>query len=181
MPELYIGNVSKQIQTFCYRSPERPGVIAQTIPIGGQIRISPDGRHVDLAPPDIDAILDQHRAYGIVDINDIDSKQSPFSGLCYSIGKPLTPERLRKAMFKKEEALKAFGQKLRQEAALATNLQMEEASGGRLRELEMSFEEQEPGGGYADNADHSSEGILVTKSAQPGTPTPINMAGRARR
>jgi hypothetical protein len=180
MPELYVGNVSKQIQTFCYRSPERPGVIAQTIPIGGQIRISPDGRHTDLATPEIDAILDQHRAYGLIDINEIDSKQSPFNGLCYSIGKPLTPEKMRKAMLKKEEALKAFGQKLRQEAALAVNAQIDESSGGRLRELEMSFEEKEPSGGYADNADHASEGILVTKSAQPGAPTPINMAGRRR-
>src|SRR6516164_2926384 len=100
MPELYIGNVSKQVQQFSYRSPERPGVIVQTIPIGGQIRVSPNGQHIDLNPIEIDAILAQHRAYGIVDVDDIDTKQSPFSGVCYSIGKPISVDKLRRAMQK---------------------------------------------------------------------------------
>src|ERR1700746_2018319 len=138
MPELYIGNVSKQIQQFCYRAPERPGVITQTIPIGGQIRVSPNGQIIDLSTPEIDAILAQHRAYGIVDMDDIDNKQSPFSGGCYSIGKPISVDKLRKAMVKKEESLRAFGQRLRQEAALAVNSQIEEQIGAPLRQLEMS-------------------------------------------
>jgi hypothetical protein len=180
MPELYIGNMSKQIQQFAYRSPERPGVITQVIPIGGQIRVSPNGMHVDLSTPEIDSIISQHRAYGIVAIDEVDKNQSPFSATCYSIGKPITPERLRKAMLKKEEALEAFGRKLRQEAAIAVNSQIEEASGGPLRELEMSFTEVEPKGGYVDDTDHTAEGVLVTRSAQPGAPTPIEI-GRRRR
>jgi hypothetical protein len=182
MPELYIGNMSKQIQQFAYRSPERPGVITQIIPIGGQIRVSPNGMHVDLSTPEIDSIISQHRAYGIVPIEEVDKAQSPFSATCYSIGKPITPEKLRKAMLKKEEALEAFGRKLRQEAAIAVNSQIEEAAGGRpLRELEMSFEEVEPKGGYTDDIDHTSEGVLVTRSAQPGAPTPIEIGRRGRR
>ena len=174
MPELYIGNVSKQIQQFCYRSPERPGVITQTIPIGGQIRISPNGQLIDLSPPEIEAILSQHRTYGIVDIDDIDNKQSPFSGICYSIGKPMSPEKLRRAMVKKEESLKMFGQRLRQEAALALNSQIEEQIGAPLRNLEMSFEEEEPRSGYADELDHLSEGVRVTREQAEGSITPLN-------
>jgi hypothetical protein len=174
MPELYIGNVSKQIQQFCYRSPERPGVITQTIPIGGQIRISPNGQLVDLSPPEIEAILSQHRTYGIVDIDDIDNKQSPFSGICYSIGKAMSPEKLRRAMVKKEESLKAFGQRLRQEAALAVNSQIEEQIGAPLRNLEMSFEEEEPRSGYADELDHLSEGVRVTRDQVEGSITPLS-------
>src|SRR5215475_2148829 len=180
MPALYIGNVSKQVQIFTYRSPERPGVIAQHIPIGGQIRVSPNGAHYDLSPPEIDAIISQHRTYGLVEIDEIDKKQNPFSALCYSIGKEMTAEKLRRAMLKKEESVKLFGQKLRQEAALAVNSQIEEQSGQRLRELEMSFEEEEPSGGYAEDADHNSEGILVTRSAEPGAPTPIEIGRRGR-
>jgi hypothetical protein len=170
MPELYIGNVSKQIQQFCYRSPDRPGVIVQTIPIGGQIRISPNGQHVDLSPLEIDAIIAQHSAYGIVNVSDIDNKQSPFNGVCYSIGKPISAEKLRRAMLKKEEALGVFGQKLRQEAALAVNSQIEEQIGAPLRQLEMSFEEVEPKGGYADDVDHLAEGVRVTREAEGVTP-----------
>lgn len=165
MPELYIGNVSKQIFQFCYRSPDRPGVITQTIPIGGQIRISPNGVHVDLSPPEIDAIIDQHRAYGIVAIEDVDRLRGPFDGICYSVGKQISVEKLRRAMVKKEEALKAFGQKMRQEAALAVNSQIEEQIGAPLRQLEMSFQEEEPKGGYADEVDHMAEGVRVTREA----------------
>ncbi len=179
MPELYIGNVSKQIFQFSYRSPERPGVIVQTIPIGGQIRVSPNGQHVDLSTPEIDSILAQHRTYGLVAIEDVDSVQSPFSGLCYSIGKPMTPEKLRRAMQKKEDALKLYGQKLRQEAALAVNSQIEEQIGTPLRQLEMSFQEEEPKGGYSgtDDTEHVAEGVRVIRERDAVTP----MEGRRGR
>jgi hypothetical protein len=177
MPELYIGNVSKQVFQFAYRSPERPGVIVQTIPIGGQIRITPNGVHVDLSPPEIDAIISQHRTYGIVAIEDIDRLNGPFDGLCYSIGKAMSVDKLRKAMQKKEEALKFFGQKMRKEAALAVNSQIEEQIGAPLRQLEMSFQEEEPRSGYADELDHVAEGIRVTR--QEGV-TPLD-TGRRRR
>jgi hypothetical protein len=166
MPELYIGNISKQIFQFAYRSPERPGVIVQTIPIGGQIRISPNGTHVDLSTPEIESILNQHVTYGLVDIDEVDAKQNPHSGLCYSIGKAMTPEKLRKAMLKKEESLVEYGKKLRQEAALAVNSQIEEQIGAPLRELEMSFQEIEPRSGYADDFDHLAEGVRVTRQSE---------------
>jgi hypothetical protein len=165
VPELYIGNISKQVYQFAYRSPERPGVIVQTIPIGGQIRISPNGQHVDLSTPEIESILDQHRTYGIVSIDDVSEKQSPFSGLCYSIGKQITVEKLRRAMLKKEEAHKVYGQQMRREAALAVNSQIEEQIGAPLRQLEMSFQEEEPRSGYADELDHVAEGVRVTRES----------------
>lgn len=164
MPELYIGNVSKQIHQFCYRSPERPGVIVQPIPIGGQIRISPNGSHIDLSPPEIDAIIDQHRTYGIVSIDDIDRMHGPFDGICYSIGKPISAEKLRRAMIRKDDALNEFGKKMRQEAALAVNSQIEQ-TGYPINQLEMSFEEEEPKGGFSNDLEHIAEGVRVTRNA----------------
>jgi hypothetical protein len=166
MPELYIGNVSKQIFQFAYRIQERPGVIYQTIPIGGQIRVSPNGQITDLSTPEIDYIINQHKTYGIVPVEEVDSGQSPFNGLCYSIGKPMSVEKLRRAMLKKEEALKEHGTKLRREAALAVNSQIEEQIGAPLRELEMSFQEEEPRSGYADDLDHVAEGVRVTRQSE---------------
>jgi hypothetical protein len=179
MPELYIGNVSKQIVQFAYRSPERPGVIVQTIPIGGQIRISPNGVHVDLSTPEIEAIIGQHITYGIVAVDDVEKSQSPFNGLCYSIGKQISVEKLRRAMLKKEDALKEFGQKLRKEAALAVNSQIEEQIGAPLRQLEMSFQEEEPRSGYADELDHLAEGVRVTRQSE--TIASIEQGRRGRR
>jgi hypothetical protein len=165
MPELYIGNVSKQIFQFCYRSPERPGVIVQTIPIGGQIRISPNGQHVNLSTPEIDAILEQHKTYGLVSVDDIDRMRGPFDGICYSIGKQISVEKLRRAMVRKDDSLKEFGKTMRQEAALAVNSQIEGQIGSPLRQLEMSFQEEDPKGGYIDELSHVAEGVRVTREA----------------
>jgi hypothetical protein len=164
VPELYIGNISKQIQQFAYRTIERTGIITQTIPIGGQIRITPNGIRSDLTSQEIDYIIDQHRIYGLVPLEEIGSINQS-NNLCYSIGKQISVEKLYKAMKKKEEALNAYGQKLRQEAALAVNTQIENQIGTPLRELEMSFTEEEPKSGYADDLDHLSEGVRVTRLA----------------
>lgn len=164
MPELYIGNVSKQIQMFAYRTPEKSGLVTQPIPIGGQIRISPNGANSDLSTPEIDAIVGQHKMYGLISIDNLEDRSSPFSGLVYSIGKPLSVDKLRKAMHKNEEMLQALGRKMRQEAALAVNSQIEEQIGAPLRQLEMSFTEVEPKSGYNEDLDHLAEGIRVTRS-----------------
>jgi hypothetical protein len=165
MPELFIGNVSKQIQMFAYRVPERQGIITQTIPIGTQIRVAPNGINTDLSPLEVDAIIAQHRVYGIRPAEDLKENSSPFNGLIYSIGKPITVEKLQKAMRKKDDELKEFGAKVRQEAALAVNSQIEEQIGAPLRNLEMSFQEEEPRGGYSDDLDHIAEGVRVTRES----------------
>jgi hypothetical protein len=174
MPELYIGNATKQVHQFTYRSPERPGVIVQTIPMGGQVQISPNGVHRDLSTPEIDAIIAQHRTYGIISIEEVDQMQGPFDGLCYSIGKPISMDKLHRVMKKKDDLMQHFGQKMRQEAALAVNQQIE-GQIGPLRQLEMSFIEEEPKSGYSDDLTHLSEGVRVTRdqdintiSADPG-------------
>lgn len=178
MPELYVGNVSKQIVQFAYRALERPGIVLQTIPIGGQIRVSPDGRRIDLTSTEIDFIVDQHRTYGLTSVDEFD-KAGPFSCLCFQIGKPISAEKLRRAMDKRETGLGDFGKKLRQEAALAVNSQIEEQIGAPLRNLEMSFTEEEPRGGYSDDMDHISEGVRVTRLSEHGPP--VADTGRRRR
>lgn len=162
MPELYIGNISKQIYQFAYRSLERPGVIYQTIPIGGQIRVSPNGSKAELTTPEIDYILDQHKTYGLIAIEELDSITS-LTGLCYGIGKALTAEKLHRAMRKKEESLIESGRKIRKEAAVAVNSQIEDSIGGHLQQLEMSFTEEEPRAGFTDDTDHVAEGVRVTR------------------
>lgn len=177
MPELYIGNVSKQICQFAYRALEKSGVVIQPIPIGGQVRIAPNGSKVNLTTPEIDYIIGQHRKYGIASVDELDKNRSPFSGLCYSIDKPISAEKLRRAMQKQEEALNELGSQMRKEAALAVNSQIEGQIGRPLRQLEMSFEEVEPQGGYANDIDHVSEGVRVTRDELPT----VDSNGRGRR
>jgi hypothetical protein len=173
MPELYIGNFSKQIHQFAYRALERNGVIYQTIPIGGQIRIAPNGSKTDLSTQEIDYVIDQYRHYGIIPIDEI-SKIDAFSSLCYSIGKPISAEKLGRLMRKKEEALIAQGKTIQQEAALAVNSQIEEQIGAPLRQLEMSVTEDEPRAGFAEDTIHVAEGVRVTRSE------PLEQSRRSR-
>jgi hypothetical protein len=150
---------------FCFRALEKPGVVTQTIPIGGQIRVSPTGGSQDLSAPEIDNIINQHRVYGITSADNLNDNSSPFNGLIYSIGKPISEEKLRRAMQKNEDLLRALGKRMQQEAALAVNSQIEERIGAPLRNLEMSFQELEPRGGYAEDLDHVAEGVRVTREA----------------
>ena len=153
--------------------PERPGVITQMIPIGGQIRVAPNGVNTDLNQPELDAILNQQRIYGLLCIDELDTNKSQFSGLVYSIGKPLTEDKLRKAMIRLEKQKDNEGKKLRSEAALAVNNQIENRIGTQLKNLEMSFTEEEPRGGYAEDITHLSEGVRVTREADVNAPVPI--------
>jgi len=95
-----------------------------------------------------------------------------------SIGKPLSADKLYKGMKRREEEINKFGQKIRQEAALAVNSQIEQQIGRPLRELDMSFEEEEPRGGYNDELDHLAEGVRVTRKPTEGIPV---LAERRRR
>lgn len=179
MPAFYVANVTKQICQFAYRTPERNGLVIQPIPIGGQIQISPKGTmSTDLSTPEIDAIIDQHRKYGFISADDIDSDKSQFRGICYSIGKPISFDKLHKAMQRNEDVLEELGKTIRKEAALAVNNQIENTVGGNLKQLEMSVVEEEPRGGYSDDHKPIGEGVRIIREVNPNE---VPIGGRKRR
>lgn len=182
MTQLFIANVTKQLVQFAYRVPERQGVVVQPIPIGGQIKVTPLGGKDDLSTPEIDAIIDQHRKYGLIPVEEVDSSKVPFCGMCYSVGKPITVDRLHKAMKRNEDALEEQGKVIRQEAAVAVNNQIEGTIGENLRQLEMSITEEEPRGGYSEDHTPLGEGVRVIRSEPTGGNTlPFIGRGRGRR
>jgi hypothetical protein len=170
MAELYIANGTKQIYQFAYRVPERSGVVTQVIPIGGQVRIAPNGTDYNLSQPVIDSILKQWSKYGLTPVADLDTLRGPFNGICYSVGKPVSVDRLRRAMERREGELENWGKEMRKQAAVAAHDKIEAETGLNIRELEMSVEEVEPRGGYTDEHRHVSEGVRVTRQNGPATP-----------
>lgn len=133
------------------------------IDIGGQIRISGD-----LTTPEIEAIVGQHRKYGMVEVGEID-RTKPFVGLCYSVDKPISVERIRNALVHNAEVLTEIGRARRQEAAIAVSNQLEAVTPG-LQALEMSFVEEQ---GKSGASPQIAEGVRVTRRAQPGGPPAI--------
>ena len=178
MSKLYVCNATRQIQEFTYRLPERPGAKMQTVPIGGQVVIGGG----ELTTPDIDYIIEHHKKYGLVSFEEVEQKRTEFSGMCYSIDRPITSERIERAMKRNIDLLEARGKQIRREAAVAANDKIEHdlADSGLdagITGLEMSIQEEEPKRGDREGQ-RISEGIRVTRTEESSdTPRP----SRARR
>jgi hypothetical protein len=163
---LFIGNATKQKFVFAYRVPEVAGVRQQEIQVGGQVMISGN-----LSSTDIDAILDQHRPYGLVASSEIDRTKT-FAGLCYSIGQPITAAKLGLVIQRNTEVLVQRGQEMRKQAAVMIQGRIENdlaerqgMEGTNLRQLDMSVVEEEPKGGYTTDAP-IAEGIRVKRDGR---------------
>lgn len=143
MPKLWIANATSQVQQFTYWLPEMSRSFVQEVPIGSQTLIA--GK--DLPQGAIDGILKQHEVYGLTSANQA-FRQRKFSGVVYSIDKPVRLDVLQELVQHHRGVLTERGKQLRQEAAIATddyiqNQMMDQQMPGRLQELEMLVEETE--------------------------------------
>jgi hypothetical protein len=139
--KLYIGNATKQIFNFLYRVPEATGVRSQEIQIGAQVQVSGE-----LSMEAVEMIIDQHIRYGLVDASKIDQARE-FSGLCYSVDKPINIRSIEKLMEHNTDELIKLGKKIRQEAAISGNNALENELNEsdrpeKLRNFEMSIVEE---------------------------------------
>lgn len=172
MPRLYIANCTPQPNDFIYRLPETTNFRMQRIEVYGQIVISSN-----LSTPDINAIIDQHRVYGMIDAAEL-PRAKPFVGLCYSVD---TPVKLDKIMFTIEhnrEVLEEQGKTLRQEAAVVVNhvLASQPELASDYQGVEITVTEQVT----KNNPDADFyEGIRVRDEGRPTPPPPTRRQRRA--
>lgn len=167
--KLYIGNGSRHVVDFNFRRLVERSIQRREIPPGGQIEVSETH-----TKEEIDHVLKQHLPYGLIPVDEIDRHRGPYSGLCYSIDKPINVSSLRRAMERKQESLEEQGVRLRQEAGVATHNQIESqmqdtGSPARLKELEMTVVEQEPRGGYSSDHKPVGEGLKISRD-RPSSP-----------
>ena len=174
--KVYIGNATKQVLRFSYRPPGK-GIRAQDIPIGGQVLLSGD-----LTTDEVDAALKQNEPYGLIDVKEIDRTKA-FIGICYSLDKPISLSYLQRALDQNHRVLVERGKEIRTNAAIAVNQgleeQLEENQLGGLGSLEMSVVEEDGPRRSVDAGPLVSEGVRVTRNADP-TPTPTR-GGRGKR
>jgi hypothetical protein len=182
MARLFIANVTKQNFMFTYRFPERSQPCTQRIDAGGQICVAPNGSNTDLAQQEIDYILQQYEKYGIQEADKIDHSKGPFNGICYSIGKQISVEKLRKAVIKNEQALDRLGREMRQEAAVAAHNELETKFLGEQtkKSVDISVEEVIPSQGLNEELTHISEGVRVTRNPTNDMPV-VDLMQRSRR
>lgn len=180
--DLYIANCTKQIADFAYRLPETKNYRKQTIPIGGQIKISTSVGG-GLSQTDIDSVVDHHRRYGLFSSDEVDRVRSPIH-LLYSVGRPIPTSKIERALRQNTTLLIDRGRDMRREAAVAANQRIEHdlaesEHNASLRQLEMEAVEEEPKGGYRDeNGPPVGEGVRVSREQEPG---PTQRRGPQRR
>lgn len=165
---LYIANATKQVHDFIYRLPESPNAHKQQIEIGGQIVLAQE-----LNSLDIDAVIEQHALYGLVKADEIDRARA-FTGMCYSVDKPVSLPNIQKLFLVNHNALLERGQEIRKAAAVAVESQLQNNLGENagLGAVEMSVVEETSGSTRSGIDDQNAsapiaEGVRVTRSAEP--------------
>lgn len=176
--KLFIGNGTKQNHDFVYWVPDAKSARTQRVPIGGQVAISGD-----LDQKAIDSIIKQHAPYGLCQSVEVDRVRE-FTGLCYSVDKPISADIIHKLMMHNTEVLVKRGSQIRREAAIAGNEQLETslAESGRsetLKLVESSVVEENHDDRSPDPA--VAEGWRVSRDAQGDDPPSGRAARRAGR
>lgn len=183
MTKLYIANATKQIFCFMYIIPDDDfGNIlkaklprAQYIQPGQQTAVAGDLTHAQL-----ENIVDQHRAYGLIDVNEID-RTKVFCGQCFSFDKPIPSSRIHQLMTHNLDILDERGRKMRELAAVSVNNGIEQAMQeqrmpGELAKMEMEVTEVRTE--RSDSEETVPQRIRVTRHGEDGTPAPTRTRAR---
>jgi len=113
--KLHVANCTHQTHFFNYKLPER------TQPHG--VMIKPGKQElIENTPEAIKYIIDQHAGYGFMDVKDIGPN---FSGICYSIDKPVTTSQIMDGHEQNQENLENVSQEILENTAgaFAKNLE----------------------------------------------------------
>jgi hypothetical protein len=166
--KMYIGNATAQDHLFIYRIPEESQ--QRQIPIRRMSQtILPDR---NLNQEAIDSIIEQHGRYGLVSCDEA-KRSKIYTGLIYSIDRPVSAVMLEFMFSMNREVLDERGKKIRQETAIAANakiteqLETQKAEGldAAVVDVDMTIQEEEQrGGGFVSENEGTkpvSEGYRV--------------------
>ncbi|ELY4543943.1 hypothetical protein SMZ81_002153 [Cronobacter sakazakii] len=127
--KLFIANCSRQSHVFNYKLPEKTQSFGVTIPSGQQ-------HMIENQPEIIDHIIRQHEPYGFQPCGKVDKD---FSGICYSIDKPVSVGRIEEGAEQKIENLKGMSEEILAASAVSLNNAVDQA-------VIQSGEKPQPGG-----------------------------------
>lgn len=115
--KLFVANCSRQAHNFNYKLPEKSQPFC--------VKINSGAQHMFEYPPEaIDSIIQQHEPYGLQPRNKVDRH---FSGLCYSIDRPISANEIINGSEQKLENLGNMSQEILKASAVAMNQAVESA------------------------------------------------------
>lgn len=144
--KLYIANTTKQRHIFTFRTLETGRLRQIPIDHGSQMVV------LDGSTDEVEAVIQHHQIYGLVDSTKIDQSQS-FVGLCYSINKPVPATVIEKTIRDNDGHLTRGAHNLRQASIMALDNSLRESGTGYDGEMEFSVEQAK---GREDNDDTST-------------------------
>lgn len=116
--EFFIANCSRQPHLFNYKLPERTQPYA--------VKIHPGRQHsMNLDQDAINHIIRQHEPYGFQRCDKVDKN---FSGICYSIGKPVQVGRIEENAEQKVENLDSMSEQILAASAVSLNNAVDSAA-----------------------------------------------------
>ena len=154
--KLYIANTTKQRQIFAYRKLETGRLIQIPINHGDQMMV------LDGTTEEIEAVVQHHQVYGLVDSTKIDQSQA-FVGLCYSLNKPVSAAVIEKAIRDNDIHLTRGAHGRRQASVAALDSSLRESGTGYSGEMEVSAE-QAKGREDSEDTPTVNETIVTQKS-----------------
>lgn len=171
--ELYIGNATRQIYNFVYRTKVGGAIRTQSIQVGAQTKISGG-----LTLGEMEYVLAQHTQYGLIAEDKIDQARA-FSGTCYAVDKPISAVRLMYLMEANLQVLVKRGEEIRKANAVGhsniINQVMRDTEQADLPVLELTVqqEREDP----KNDVPQMAEGILVSADADA---QPLSGRGKRR-
>lgn len=154
--KLYIANTTKQRQIFAYRKLETGRLIQIPINHGDQMMV------LDGSTEEVDAVVQHHQVYGLVDSTKIDQSQA-FVGLCYSLNKPVSASVIEKAIRDNDIHLTRGAHGRRQASVAALDSALRDSGTGYDGDMEFSVE-QARGRDESDETQVVNETIVTPKA-----------------
>lgn len=173
MPDVFIGNATKQVYEFSYWIAERKAPITQRVPILGQVRLA-----AQLTPDEVTNLKLVNAKYGLTEVDRLGNAPENFSGYLIS-DKPIRPDVIKRAAHMRDMVLANQGKRMRAEAAIAMVNTIEAETSTPADNYEISVAEIEPDRGFSNpEDDHTAEGWRIDRHAPPGAPPPTRRKGR---
>lgn len=154
--KLFIANTTKQRHIFTFRQLETGRLRQIPIEHGSQMQV------MDGSTEEVEAVIQHHQVYGLVDSTKIDQSQA-FVGLCYSINKPVPASVIEKTIRDNDGHLTRGAHNLRQASIMALDSKLRESGTGYDGEMEFSVE-QAKGRDETDDSPTVSETIATPKA-----------------
>ncbi|HEA3718719.1 TPA: hypothetical protein RV156_001844 [Yersinia enterocolitica] len=132
--KLYIANTTKQRHMFSFRTLETGRLRNIPIAYGSQAIV------LDGGAEEIDAVIQHHQVYGLIDASTIDQSKN-FVGLCYSIDKPVQEKIIEKAMRDNDHKLTETSHNRRQASVAAQDDALLNSGTGYGGEMEFTVEQ----------------------------------------